>query len=244
MPEREERGNRGTARDVFLDRIRESLARHHGGSERSTLDDGGIPELPVTPDSPDQATLARRFAREALDAGASVTRARGLDALRTQVVTRIVAESAREVVCGATGLLAEIDLVAALESRGIRVGPSDLASPGASREALRAAAARADVGISEADYGIAESGTIALLHRPGQSRLVSLLPPIHIALLPSANLVPDLGDLFERLGRERGELGRALTFITGPSRTADIEFVLTTGVHGPESLHVVLLDRP
>ncbi len=104
------------------------------------------------------------------------------------------------------------------------------------------AAAEADAGVTEADFGIAESGTLALLHRPGQGRGLSLLPPVHIAVLRASDLVPDLGALFHKLQSDARHPASALTFITGPSRTGDIEFVLTKGVHGPGEVYVVLLE--
>ncbi len=227
---------RRRARESFLDRVRRSL--------EAGAADGlqGLDELPPASEAVAAGVLADRFAREALDAGASVTRAHSLDALRSQIVGRTTAESTREMVRANTALLAELELDRALEEQGVSVHVCELGPLGPVREAHRAAAARAAVGLCEADFGIAESGTLALLHRPGQNRLVSALPPVHIAVLQVTNLVPDLPAFFERLSREGIEPGSALSFITGPSRTADIEFVLTTGVHGPGSLHVVLVE--
>jgi L-lactate dehydrogenase complex protein LldG len=70
-------------------------------------------------------------------------------------------------------------------------------------------------------------------------RLVSTLPPLHIALISTAALLPDLGALFARVDPSKAAY---LSFVTGPSRTADIERVLTIGVHGPERLIIVLVD--
>ncbi|HEX7956014.1 MAG TPA: lactate utilization protein [Pyrinomonadaceae bacterium] len=103
---------------------------------------------------------------------------------------------------------------------------------------------RASLGITSADYAIAETGTLVLVSGGEQHRLISLLPPVHVCLLEPERIVPNLATL---LARVRAELyagaeppPQALTFITGPSRTADIEHTLTMGVHGPSELHVVL----
>jgi L-lactate dehydrogenase complex protein LldG len=83
-----------------------------------------------------------------------------------------------------------------------------------------------------------------LLARKGQARSISLLPPVHIAVVKPEQLLSGLSDLFPLLrGEAEGrDLSSAITFITGPSRTADIELTLVVGVHGPQQLHVVLLD--
>ncbi|HYV03597.1 MAG TPA: lactate utilization protein, partial [Blastocatellia bacterium] len=104
----------------------------------------------------------------------------------------------------------------------------------------------ADIGITSVDYALAETGTLVLRSGAGRARSVSLLPPVHIALLKPDQIVPGLDQLFPMLARDQlvGRLDSALTFITGPSRTADIELTLVVGVHGPQELHVILLDAP
>ena len=81
--------------------------------------------------------------------------------------------------------------------------------------------------------------------RRGLSRLVSLVPPIHVALVRPQDVVASLDDLFllRRLEYHRngGDMGSYLNFITGPSRTADIEQQLVVGVHGPKEVHLILL---
>ncbi|GIW41035.1 MAG: hypothetical protein KatS3mg076_1612 [Candidatus Binatia bacterium] len=98
----------------------------------------------------------------------------------------------------------------------------------------------AQAGVTEADFGIAETGTLVLADGPGRSRLASLTPPLHVALLRRTRLLANLGAFFDLLAREPDWKGRFLTFVTGPSRTADIEKKLVLGVHGPERLAVVL----
>ena len=103
--------------------------------------------------------------------------------------------------------------------------------------------ANSDIGITEVDYAIADTGTLVLLTNKNQPRSVSLLPPIHLAIVRQENLVRNIKDLFIILKSKLQnveDITSCMTFITGPSRTADIELNLTLGVHGPKELIVVI----
>ena len=104
-------------------------------------------------------------------------------------------------------------------------------------QAQREAFFAADVGVSGADYLIAETGTVVLATRPDQPRSLSLLPPAHVVVAHAGQIIPDLFDLPGLIE----EPPACLSLITGPSKTGDIELRLVTGVHGPGELHVVLL---
>ena len=97
--------------------------------------------------------------------------------------------------------------------------------------------ANADIGITEADFAIADTGTLVLLSDSNKPRLVSALPPVHIAILDRTNIVPDIHSLFLRIT----DSCSCISFITGPSRTADIELNLTLGVHGPGKVSVIMV---
>ena len=100
------------------------------------------------------------------------------------------------------------------------------------------------MGITGADLAVAETGSVVVIPRSGLSRLVSVVPPIHLALVRPQDLVDTLDDVFllRRLQYHKGgDMGSYLNFITGPSRTADIEQTLVVGVHGPKEVHMVLL---
>jgi L-lactate dehydrogenase complex protein LldG len=106
----------------------------------------------------------------------------------------------------------------------------------------RTAMLAADIGISSADYAIAETGTLAVFARAGQERVISLVPPVHIAVLAADQVLPDLFDLFGELAqRKPEELPSNVALISGPSKTGDVELELTTGVHGPGHWHVVIV---
>ena len=96
-----------------------------------------------------------------------------------------------------------------------------------------------DVGISTAQAAIAETGTLMLDSEAERHRLVSLVPPVHIAIVDAANICLTLGEALAAAG-QGSELSPTITFITGPSRTADIELTLAIGVHGPQELFVIV----
>jgi L-lactate dehydrogenase complex protein LldG len=92
-------------------------------------------------------------------------------------------------------------------------------------------------GVSQALYGLADTGSVVLVASPEEPRARSLLPAVHVSLLAEDRILPGLAELFEAVG---GELPSALAIVTGPSRSADIEQKLVVGVHGPGEVHVVL----
>jgi L-lactate dehydrogenase complex protein LldG len=96
-----------------------------------------------------------------------------------------------------------------------------------------------DVGISTAQAAIAETGTLVLDSTRERHRLVSLVPPVHIAIVDASTIYATLSETLSML-QSGEELSPAVTFITGPSRTADIELTLTIGVHGPQELYAII----
>jgi L-lactate dehydrogenase complex protein LldG len=111
--------------------------------------------------------------------------------------------------------------------------------PGLSFEVTRERAAASKVGISQLDWAMANTGSLIQDAAPVDRRLVSTLPNIHIAIVETNRLLPDMPAVFSKI---RPEQTNYISFITGPSRTADIERVLTIGVHGPEKLIIVFVD--
>jgi len=125
------------------------------------------------------------------------------------------------------------------------VGPDERkklesAVPGLKFDVTRELAAAAKVGISQMDWALADTGTLVQSADEVDKRLVSTLPLLHIALVSSAAILPSLAAVLTRVDPRKSAY---LAFITGPSRTADIERVLTIGVHGPERLIIVLVDN-
>ncbi|MCB2186399.1 MAG: lactate utilization protein [Deltaproteobacteria bacterium] len=111
-------------------------------------------------------------------------------------------------------------------------------------QGLAARAAELRFTLTPATWGVAETGTLVLDSRDEEFRLATMLADCHLAVLPALRLAPDLGALAPELERLLADAPGYLAFITGPSRTADIERVLTIGVHGPGELEILLTAAP
>ncbi len=96
------------------------------------------------------------------------------------------------------------------------------------------------VGLSGVVAGLADTGSLVVASGPGRSRVASLLPPVHLAVLPVSRLYPTMQDWLADGGPDLARRSSNLVIVTGPSRTSDIEMQLTLGMHGPKELHVVL----
>ncbi len=145
--------------------------------------------------------------------------------------------------------LEALDIESAMHGTGISLEVMALGDDeqGEARETSRAdfrqKVIAADIGITGVDYAIAETGSAVLLPRKGLSRVVSLVPPVHIAVVESGQVLPSLDELFTLRRQDflGGDIGSYLNLISGPSRSADIEYQLVTGVHGPGEVHMILL---
>ena len=223
-----------TDRSTFLAEVRRALAV--GGRGESSSPPPAVQATKAAKKSAFE-NLADQFAREAQAAEAEVLRVSSLAEAREGVRELLKKLGAERIVQGDTDGLRALDAGGdGLELTSIRLDESG-------QNDLRVAIAAAEVGLTEAEYGVAESGTLVLLHRPGQGRAISLLPPVHVAVVRAADLLPDLAALFRRLATDPRYPASAVTLITGPSRTGDIEFVITKGVHGPREVHIVLVEE-
>jgi L-lactate dehydrogenase complex protein LldG len=100
-----------------------------------------------------------------------------------------------------------------------------------------------DLGITSAQWAVAETGTLVLESEAEQHRLASLVPPIHVAIIEASRIRETLAEVLLSIGEKgRDEMSRTVTFITGPSRTSDIELTLAIGVHGPGELYVIVIQ--
>lgn len=107
---------------------------------------------------------------------------------------------------------------------------------------LRDYAATVDMGITYAEMGLAETGTVVLWNGGGRGRLVSVLPPVYVAILSESSIYRRLTEGVTAVHEQvPNGLPACINFITGPSRTGDIEMELAFGVHGPGKVHVILL---
>jgi L-lactate utilization protein LutC len=169
-----------------------------------------------------------RFVQRARDVGAEVRRVISSE-VPAAVVDIVMAGDGREIVVWQDPLLDAA--AAALHRAGVTVRADD----GGSADALASAA----FGLTTADHAIAETGTLVLATGPGRSRGASLLPGHHIAVLPEDRIA---ADLFTLMGELRRPLPSALTFITGPSRTADIGLTPVRPAHGPMTVTILVVS--
>jgi len=207
------------SRDNILHRVRTALGRSAGQ---------GVSEVPPVRIRVPQVEMEARIASmqtrlEAL-AGTVVRSAdpRSVVAGAISGKTAVASNAPYLAECGVTSL------------PGVRSGITDLAE-------LRELCANCDFGITSADYALADTGTLVMLASPREARLVSLLPPAHIAVVPRERILTGLDELFSLLPRP-AEQTSSMVLITGPSRTADIEQILVRGVHGPGQITVVIAE--
>ena len=113
------------------------------------------------------------------------------------------------------------------------------------REKIRTRLLQSYIGITSADFCVAQSATLVLRTRPNQPRAVSLVPSIHVAVIRMDQILESLKELYFRLKWDPEEkktgLTNCMTFISGPSKTADIELVMVYGAHGPRKLLVYVI---
>ena len=205
------------SRDYILHRVRTALGRGAGQAVAPP------PAARIrVPQVPMEARVASMLERVRALAGEAVESAdpRAFVAHAIAGKTAVASNSAYLVECGIAGL------------PGVRTGITD-------REELRGLCATVDVGITSADYALADTGTLVLLASPQEARMISLLPPAHIAVVPRRRILTGLDELFSLLPNP-AESTSSMVLITGPSRTADIEQILVRGVHGPGLLTVVV----
>jgi len=146
------------------------------------------------------------------------------DALRQLVET----ENVKRAALWATPEIARLNLAERLRALGVEIIPHD-----ADKHAL----GQTDLGITEVDFALAESGTLGLLSAPEKPRAISLLPQAHLALVHPNALRSSLRQVFEEAKREN-----YMVFITGLSRTSDIESNPVLGAHGPKVLYVWVIE--
>ncbi len=146
------------------------------------------------------------------------------DELRIALRELVEKEKIAKATTWATAELRELGIAEMLTTLGVEIVPQD---------ADKRAIAQCDLGITGVDFALPETGTLVLRTTPAQSRLVSLLPRVHLAILRPNVLRGDLRDVFTEIKHDK-----RIVLVTGPSRTTDIEKVLTIGVHGPKALYV------
>jgi len=200
---------------------------------------------PVTGEARERSALAHAFGAklESLSGGYDIVERPEQVAERVVALIRGWEAEAREVLSWAPDQIQVPQLEQRLEAAGIRqLVPRDLYD----REGRERAAAQS-VGLTSVDAAFASTGAVVVVPGPGKSRAAALLPLHHLLIIPLSRLYPTIEAWLELL-RTEGNLGTLLrengqiAFITGPSKSADIELTLTLGVHGPKVVHAILYD--
>lgn len=213
-----------SARDEILGRVRAGLAKGDAGSRRAAAQARLQAHLPG-PRPTLAGDLVARFRDKAQSLASTVEQVDDYAAVPARVAAYLAD----------LGLPAQA--VTALDVAGL-----DWAAAGLAWRS--GVAVDADpVGISGCFCAIAETGTLMLLSGAATPASVSLLPETHIALVPAARIVATMEDAFALLRTERGALPRAVNFVSGPSRTGDIEQTIVLGAHGPCRVHLIVIGE-
>jgi L-lactate utilization protein LutC len=209
------------SREQILHRVRTALGRSAGQAPAAP------PPVRIrVPEIDMEARISMMLDRVSALAG-KTCRAANVQEAQAFVQARIAGKTA---VASNAPFLAECGITSLPE---VRSGVVD-------RDELRDLCAAVDVGITSADYALADTGTLVLLSSPREARLISLLPPAHIAVVPRERILTSLDELFAVLPKPALQTS-SMVLITGPSRTADIEQILVRGVHGPGEITVVVV---
>ncbi len=217
--------------------LREALERGATVDAAATHADGSA--MPVAL-AARRAELAAGFARELEAVGGHFLGTLSMGEAAIHINDLATSRQARTVAVGegitnATGPIA--DLLARRNVTVIRPAP---VADDAARAALREQLALCDLAIVEAECAVASSGTVAIVATPTRPSSLTLLPPVSVILVNADRLVPDLAAAIAMIG-PRAITNHRVAFITGPSRTADIEKRIVLGVHGPRELYVALI---
>ena len=224
-----------TTREEALTRIRQSL-------QTSVLPDAvqRLERVTLFPEI-DHATLLSSFVREALAAGSEVFQPATHDDV-LEILMDLVKQAGQPAITWADEDLPIRDIREVLFRAGVTRHVPDIARDPVLRRQQWHDLDAVRVGITGALGGLADTGSIIVASGPYRSRAASLLPETHIALLPCDRLYPTMQAFFATQSPQAlTEQASNLVFITGPSRTADIEMIITRGVHGPKRLCIVLL---
>lgn len=221
----------GVDRQTFLTPVRQALGRISGQAvpPPPTVDPKLVRLASVSED------VVALFAQRAGEVGMTVCRIKSDELIRT-VMGLLEKVGARRVAASVGSLPQAVSLNDSLRRKGVEV-VDWRATPGfAEQYGL-------DAGITDVHAALAETGTLICSSDAGHSRGLSLVPPVHVAIVRQSDILPDMVDYWARMkGIPGRELPSSQAFITGPSKTADIEGILITGVHGPGQVHIVVVE--
>ena len=226
-------------REEMLERIRVALGRSPQAAQRSVE----FPPLGQVMSPIDPEGLVPKFEAELRNVAGNphhVANREELDGL-----FRILLKGSPPVVLSRNLLISQLHLEDTFRAWGLEVTvwPS-LGASAAAIQDFRDRCFEAEFGITGVDFVLAETGSLILSSITEGSQLASLAPPVHIALYRRSQVLGSLEDVLEKSPLTlMKDPGRSIVFITGTSRTADIEQILIRGVHGPRDLHAILVDE-
>ncbi len=213
--------------DTVLDRVRRALG-HTGSIESAPVPppidepitrlvhmDVGLPEL-----------FAKRAAEMKMETEFCI-----IDELVQKLVAYVQSKQIRRIMLSNTEMFEQLKLVDALRRAGFDARRWSEISLDESYDF--------DCAVTDATYAVAEVGGLIIKTSAANGRALTLVPMYHVAVLEPKNFLPDMVDLFDKLGREGA--GQYVVMITGPSKTADIEMNVVTGVHGPNVVKAFIL---
>ncbi|OME86660.1 lactate utilization protein C [Paenibacillus sp. FSL A5-0031] len=220
--------------ELFMNDIAAKL-RHPRMTHKPQHPFRGAPDFWNSFEWPEEERI-KQFTDNFLSVGGHVARLPSMDDVKSFIVSKAEEMSAKYIICQNQPELDELKLEGALKDSQVSVWNTDV------EQHWRARAAEADFGIVIADHAVAYTGSVTVLSAPNKGRSVSLLPTVLIIIIPIERLKTRLGEVlvtFDEAGRE--QLPAGIHFITGPSRSSDIENDLTIGVHGPGIVYALLV---
>ncbi len=189
----------------------------------------------------DEEEMIRRFTEHLTEQTGSVYHVKDYAAAADKLAEIVVAEQITKVIVSTDDVVTSMDLPSWGWTHGVEVlQPRAFEDRYAFKHAVFE---EAQAGITGADYAIAETGTLVLVHDKNQPRLISLAPATHIAIVPVERLRPVYESATDRIFGDESRPPGQVTFTTGPSMTADIQGVQFKGMHGPKKIFVILVGR-
>jgi len=221
-----------------LHKIIASVKDALGAGAKSNNSHAANDAVPVSP-SAYRAELASTLARELEEVGGKFLGILTPAEVTNRIVTLAGEIGAKTIALGQS-IASDMDkLGEALERADFRLVRT-IPVADTERAAMRARVADADLGIADADFAIASTGTLAVVSNANRPSSLTLLPPASLVIVQIDRVMPNLAAMLAEMG-PAGVAANRLTLITGPSRTADIEKRIVLGVHGPKSLHVIVV---
>jgi L-lactate dehydrogenase complex protein LldG len=189
------------------------------------------------PESPQIQDPPARFLEELDSLGGHGKRVETMEEAREYVLSLARERDAKLLVRWDVEALEELGVDAPLGEAGVEVV---VWRSGEDSQVYKEAAARADIGLSTAEWAVAETGSLVLASGAGKGRTVTLLPPTYVAVVRADRVLRTVTEAIRKYA-EAGEVPANLCFHTGPSRSGDIEMEIFVGMHGPGDVHVVLV---